>query len=372
MRDRKDVSADGPRLFDPDKVEIEYEDSGFHTIAGEPEHDPEIETGATRRHDSGGGQVPNAGIPVGPRGLFDRRPGWGSVFFSALVSLALMALGIWATDYVTALMGRQDWLGWLALGLLTVMGVAALAIALREIGSIWRLKRLKTIRDHADAAWGQDDAQSARKAIRELSQLYRGRADMERALAVMGAHGSGVYGGRELMELTDQELATALDGPARTIVADTAKRVALLTALSPNVLLDVALVTGLTMSMLRQLSELYGGRPGFFGLLRLARRVISHIVLTGGVAVTVDLAQDILGKHFAKMVAGRLGEGVFNGALTARLGVAAVEVIRPVPYVAAKPPGVGNIIWEIAGSLRKQASDRAEPAEPTRDGARES
>jgi len=90
--------------------------------------------------------------------------------------------------------------------------------------------------------------------------------------------------------------------------------------------------------------------------------VITHIVLTGGVAVTVDLAQDILGKHFAKMVAGRLGEGVFNGALTARLGVAAIEVIRPVPYVATKPPGIRAIIWEIAGSIRREAK---EPSEPT-------
>ena len=78
--------------------------------------------------------------------------------------------------------------------------------------------------------------------------------------------------------------------------------------------------------MLRGLATLYGGRPGLLGALRLGRMVITHIIATGGVAMTDDLLGQFLGQDLVRRLSRRLGEGVFNGALTARIGAAAVEV----------------------------------------------
>ena len=39
----------------------------------------------------------------------------------------------------------------------------------------------------------------------------------------------------------------------------------------------------------------------------------------------------------------RLGEGVLNGLLTARVGLSAMAVCRPMAYAARKPPGVSEI-----------------------------
>ena len=40
----------------------------------------------------------------------------------------------------------------------------------------------------------------------------------------------------------------------------------------------------------------------------------------------------------------RFGEGVVNGALTARVGVAAMDVCRPLPFEALRKPSVTNIL----------------------------
>jgi len=40
----------------------------------------------------------------------------------------------------------------------------------------------------------------------------------------------------------------------------------------------------------------------------------------------------------------RFGEGVINGALTARVGVAAMDVCRPMPFVALPRPRVTNLM----------------------------
>ncbi|MBV1868028.1 MAG: DUF697 domain-containing protein, partial [Marinosulfonomonas sp.] len=45
------------------------------------------------------------------------------------------------------------------------------------------------------------------------------------------------------------------------------------------------------------------------------------------------------------------GEGVINGALTARVGVAAIEVCRPLPFHAAKRPSVTRLVQRALTGL---------------------
>jgi putative membrane protein len=40
----------------------------------------------------------------------------------------------------------------------------------------------------------------------------------------------------------------------------------------------------------------------------------------------------------------RFGEGLVNGALTARVGVAAMEVCRPMPFTKSRRPSVSGIV----------------------------
>ena len=82
-------------------------------------------------------------------------------------------------------------------------------------------------------------------------------------------------------------------------------------------------------------------------MLRLAQLVLAHIVATGGVALTDDLLGQFLGQDILRRLSRRLGEGAFNGALTARIGIAAIEVIRPLPFLAAKRPRVRDVLGEV-------------------------
>ena len=53
-----------------------------------------------------------------------------------------------------------------------------------------------------------------------------------------------------------------------------------------------------------------------------------------------------------RRVSSKLGEGAFNGALTARLGVAALSVCRPLPFIEAKPPRSRHIFYRAFPDLR--------------------
>ena len=99
----------------------------------------------------------------------------------------------------------------------------------------------------------------------------------------------------------------------------------------------------------RELNRIGGVRPPpEFVLMDRAAiglgSVFTHLVATGAVAVGDDLVSSVAGGGVLSRVSRRFGEGVVNGALTARVGVAAIEVCRPLPFRAAKRPSVSGLV----------------------------
>ena len=107
--------------------------------------------------------------------------------------------------------------------------------------------------------------------------------------------------------------------------------------MAPGPFLDMAAIAYLNLTMIRKLAELYGVRPGWWGQIRLSRNILAHLALSGGIAITSDLLQPLIGTSIAAKLSKKLGEGLFNGALTIRIGLSAIELTRPIPYVASKP-----------------------------------
>lgn len=80
------------------------------------------------------------------------------------------------------------------------------------------------------------------------------------------------------------------------------------------------------------------------------RDVVAHLAVTGSIAVGDGLAQQVLGHGLASKLSSRLGEGVINGMLTARIGIAAMDLCRPLPFKALKRPGIGDFMSDIASA----------------------
>lgn len=119
---------------------------------------------------------------------------------------------------------------------------------------------------------------------------------------------------------------------------------AAVTAFVPLALADVAAALLSNLRMIRRIAELYGGRGGVIGGWRLTRAVFAHLVATGAVAVGDDMIGSVAGGGLLARVSRRFGEGVVNGALTARVGVAAIEVCRPLPFHSQPAPRVTTLL----------------------------
>jgi putative membrane protein len=271
----------------------------------------------------------------------------GGVFLSAVVALVGLALSVSFASFVSTALAREDWVGWTAASLLAVALLTGLVIVVRELFGLIRLRRLTRLKRDAETALRTKDKALERKVVAGVAAAFRGRRELAWALARLRDHAGDVRDPGDLLKLADREVLAPLDAAARRLVLKSAKRVSVVTAMSPMVWVAMGYVMVENLRLLKGLATLYGGRPGGLGALRLARMVVTHIVATGGIAMTDDLIGQFLGQDLLRRLSRRLGEGVFNGALTARIGVAAIEVTRPIPFLDAEPIRVRDLIPEL-------------------------
>jgi putative membrane protein len=290
---------------------------------------------------------------------------WGALFVSAAVALAALAAALMFGRFVSAALARQDWLGWVAFALLTAMLLAGVVLIGRELVGLYRLRRLGRLRLDADAALANRDTGQERAVAARLQALTADRADLAWGRARFAEHQGDVHDPGSLLALADRELMVPLDTAARRSIYASAKRVAMVTAMSPIAALSVGFVLVENLRLMRGLAGQYGGRPGFIGGLRLARLVVTHLIATGGVALTDDWLGQFIGQGILQKLSRRAGTGLFNATLTARLGTAAIDVCRPLPYIEAPPVRARDIVAEI---MRK--SEAAPEAESPATGAK--
>lgn len=280
-----------------------------------------------------------------------RSVAWGRWLAMALGGLASLAIGLAIDGLIRDLFSRTDWLGWTGLALAALAVVALAALCLREVVGLMRLRRIDRIRTAITAAADADDARAAQGALNDLTALYEARPETAKGRAAMREHAREIIDGRDLVILAERNLLAPLDTEARRMVTDAAKRVSMVTAISPRALVDLAYVAIENLRMIRRLSDLYGGRPGTIGFLRLAKSVLGHLAVTGGMAAGDSLVQQVLGHGVAAKLSARLGEGVINGLLTARIGAAAIDICRPAPFIGTQAPRVTDFMGELTKSI---------------------
>ncbi|GEO12316.1 YcjF family protein [Microvirga aerophila] len=291
-------------------------------------------------------------VPMGTR----RRAPWLAVFVSALSGLLLLGLGLAIENLIVDLYRVAPWLGWVALVLAVLAVVAFLALIGREVTGIWREEKIERLREAAVDAIAVRDHKAAKAIASQVLSLYGSRASAVKGTARLMASMDEIIDADDRLAIAERELLAPLDAQAKRAIAGAAKQVSLVTAVSPRAIVDVAFVVFAAVRLLRTLARIYGGRPGFFGFLRLAKAAFNHLAVTGGVAVGDSLMQQVLGLGLAARISAKLGEGVLNGLMTARFGLAALSVCRPLPFIREEPPKIGD----VAGELVSRAEAAAE------------
>src|SRR5204863_3234 len=176
---------------------------------------------------------------------------------------------------------------------------------IREVIGLFRLASIEKLRARAELALVDDDRDSARAIVRDLTATLSATPQLARSRSELQTHLTEIIDGRDLLHIAERGLMAPLDQEASRLVARTATRVSLVTAVSPRAAVDLAFVLFAALGMIRRLAALYGGRPGFLGMIRLVRHSIAHVTVTGTLAAGDSLIPQLLGAGVAAKLSAR-------------------------------------------------------------------
>ena len=285
-------------------------------------------------------------LAAGQRGGWFRRMVWG-----AAGGLAALLIGMFIYDSLLVMIAGYPVIAAIAIALTLIVVLGLLVVILREVAGIARLRRIDALRQKVETAVRENERAPALAAVKSLSAFYPKRADLAWAQQDLVARLPDLLDSPSLLQTAERLLMDPLDDQARLEIELAARQVAAATAMIPLPMIDVLAALAVNMRMLRRIAAIYGGRAGTLGSWRLMRAVAGHLLATGAVAMGDDLLGSVVGGGAIGKVSRRLGEGIVNGALTARVGIAAMDVCRPMPFVALKRPRVTSLVKRAMSGL---------------------
>lgn len=273
-----------------------------------------------------------------PPGAWARRWFWGSL--GAFLGVLLL----WqAVDYLAALGTSHPWLAVPLLGLLLVAAVTGTVGFLDEWREIRRMRGRARIRSEAERLASSELHGEALPLLERLAADLGRRRSLAEPLARWRRHGHDALSDGEQLRLFETNVLAPLDREAYRIVLASSRDIGVLTAFSPLGLLDGFLVLARTLAMLRAVARVYGVTPGRAGSLALLRRCLRNAALAGLADVLSQAAVEHVGASLMTLLSARAGQGAGNALLAAKLGLEAIRLTRPLPFIAEEPPSLRKI-----------------------------
>lgn len=276
----------------------------------------------------------------------------GRVFLFAFSALFGLVASITFWEFANSLLLRYPLLGRAVFALIILLLIVVVIYLARELWAMRRMRRLEHLRQAMNDAKISGSLVEAQKQCARLGENYRRSALIDYPKWRSGL--DEIPDNPALLEYTERQLLGPLDEEARREIEKRARQVAMITAFVPLALADLITVLVANIGMIRRIAEIYAGRPGLFGGWRLFRKIALHLVATGAIAVGDDVIGSVMGGNLLGKISRRFGEGVINAALSARVGVAAMEVCRPMEFGALARPSISELIPSaLAGFLKR-------------------
>ncbi len=245
----------------------------------------------------------------------------------------------------------QDWvaLGGCAAGALIVgAGVGSVATEWRRL---WRLRQRAQERDEAKELMQSHGVGKARAFCEKLAQ----QAVFDQAHPALQRWYAAIHetqNDREVVSLYAHLVQPALDAQARREISRSAAESAMMIAVSPLALVDMAFIAWRNLRLINRIATLYGIELGYYSRLRLFKLVLLNIAFAGASELVREIGMDWMSQDLAARLSARAAQGIGAGLLTARLGIKAMELCRPLPWIDNDKPKLGDFRRELIGQLK--------------------
>ena len=269
--------------------------------------------------------------------LPERSSGWLRWGGGAVLALSLVEAG----SFLYQQLFLNPWLGgaWLA---------AASALLIGSCSVIWREYRvLRRLRSNTQCRKQAEDLRNAGQ--HGNAQAFCRRLANEAGLQNLPGYQQWLehiephHNDSEILVLFSRFVLHPLDETALQLVLKSSSQTALLVAASPLALADMLLVLWRNLKMLRDIASVYQIRLGYWGQIRLIRQILRDMVFAGTTELATELGTDWFSSELTSKLSAKLAQGLGSGLLSARLGINAIQLCRPMTLLAGEKPKLSQI-----------------------------
>ncbi|WP_394125674.1 YcjF family protein [Vibrio hepatarius] len=275
------------------------------------------------------------------------RPRSGSKWMVTGLLTAFSGLVGWqAIDSVVTAVQTSDWLalGWAGfIATISLLGIGAIG---KELFKLRRLRNHFSVQEQSEALIQSDSVGKGKtfcESIARESGIKPESPSYDRWKNSINASHSDA----EVLDMYDAMVVSEQDKAATKVVSQHATESAALVAISPLAVADMLLVAWRNFKMIDSLAEIYGVELGYWSRLKLFKATLINMAAAGASELAIDASMDLMSMDLAGKVSARAGQGLGVGILTARLGIKAMALLRPIPWHKDRQVKLGAIRKQI-------------------------
>lgn len=224
---------------------------------------------------------------------------------------------------------------WLGVAYVTAVATAVIGIAFFTLRSLYRYRQLNEV-SRLQQLCDSPARHHANRVRTELNEYLRSleSRDADPAIAaaincVRSKFRMSCGDPSDDIAQLERFVLPVLDGKAAQVIETTALQVALGTAVASR-LFDNLIIFVASVRMIGGVSQVYAGRPGVWGTIRLLRRGMATVLFGNVADFAAEEGLTAIGAGVWKKLAGRSAEGLANGVMMIRLGEAVRQQCRPI------------------------------------------
>lgn len=253
-----------------------------------------------------------------------------STFVILVASLTILGLLAESIIFAKELLEVSSIFGYLYITILSAVIYYVAIFLYREISSFIDLSRVEKIQ--ADISKFQKNP--TKENLNFVKQLLIKYENSENSEVLQGVKDFKA----NLSELKYENVVSAIseqiilpiDKEVEKLIFQYAKENSIATAISPVAIFDAMFVIWRNIRMINKILNLYGFRAGILGNLTLLRKVAEQLIFIGVTEIAEESVGVLTTQTITSKLSSSIAQGVGLGILTVRVGLATIQVARPI------------------------------------------
>jgi len=274
------------------------------------------------------------------------------VFGYSLLALFTALIGHEIYQLIESVLNSHWSIASLVIGLISIVLISSCKLLWDFIRDDDNIGTINKIRNQAQRMRLGHDFDPKQQFVHDLHQFYLGKP--QAALFRTAKEGLADYhDNKEIIDHLDQAFLNPLDQKALKTVSQFSAQTGIAVAVSPWASLDMLLSLWRNMKMISDIGQIYGLRPSLRNRYKLVKMVMKQLLLVGASEIAIQQLIEEMGLSSSlSMVSARLGQGLGAGVYSAKIGLAAMKVSRPIPFSNNNKPKIKSVLKQLFTQLK--------------------